>query len=37
MIKEVKGYITKEKKQELETELKYLESVRRKEIADAIE
>lgn len=37
MAKEVKEYITKEKQGELEAELKHLTSVKRKEIADAIE
>lgn len=37
MAKEVKEYITSEKKNELEKELKYLQTVKRKEIADAIE
>lgn len=37
MVKEVKEYLTSEKKQELEAELENLKTVRRKEIADAIE
>ncbi|MEN9338568.1 MAG: hypothetical protein RI945_293 [Candidatus Parcubacteria bacterium] len=37
MAKEVKEYLTSEKKQELEAELKNLKTVRRKEVADAIE
>lgn len=37
MAKEVKEYLTKEKKIELEQELNNLKTVRRKEIADAIE
>lgn len=37
MTKEVKEYLTTEKKQELEVELENLKSVKRKEIADAIE
>ena len=37
MAKEVREYLTSEKKQELEAELKNLKTVRRKEVADAIE
>lgn len=37
MAKEVKEYLTKEKKEELELELNNLKTVRRKEIATAIE
>lgn len=37
MAKEVKEYLTKDKQQELEKELKFLQTVKRKEIADAIE
>lgn len=37
MVKEVKEYLTSEKKHELEAELENLKTVRRKEIADAIE
>ncbi len=37
MVKEVKEYLTSEKKVELEKELENLKTVKRKEIADAIE
>ena len=37
MAKEVKEYLTNEKKIELESELENLKTVRRKEIASAIE
>jgi len=37
MVKEVKEYLTSEKKAELEVELENLKTVKRKEIADAIE